>query len=479
MVPAVAETPNRHSNVPEPPRGFSALVIAATLSMLASCADDQSLQRRPRKFREAFCEANVIGVGIIDVENDYLPHVVHCENGGAPFAALKAQAVAARSYLYYKLQTRGAIEDGQQDQVYSCAGSPTAEQVLAVSETSGQVLTFAGATLCAFYVAGAKQSRPACVGNTDHYTERFITHNWGLAGSDLHQTPLGLIHPDNQQNRGCMSQWGARCLAEEGWMYRDILAFYYGADFTLETAVGPCIVPSNQPPRGELTSVSCSDIRGWAQDPDDPDASIDVQLWFDGNPGSVHTPSTVARTVAQTCRNAPCAPTFTARIPLGLRDGRTHSVIAVAIDTDGGVDARLDVISTSFRCDPPAPAFATARAVRRPMSLETLYAWQFSVLEDVVVLTPAELAEYPLGPPVPEYPDWVNLKGGVGAVDTGTLRLLPEGSLAAWRLASRRAANQADLAHPHAMPFPVEPYLVRANDDSVFLIDYPFWQGSE
>ena len=52
---------------------------------------------------EAHCSVTVNGVGKIDVEKNYLPHVVHCENGGAPFEALKAQAIAARTYLYYRL----------------------------------------------------------------------------------------------------------------------------------------------------------------------------------------------------------------------------------------------------------------------------------------------------------------------------------------------------------------------------------------
>src|SRR5829696_1810608 len=61
----------------------------------------------------AHCTVTVNGVGTIDVEKNYLPHVVHCENGGAPFEALKAQAIAARTYLYYKLASQSSIDDGQ------------------------------------------------------------------------------------------------------------------------------------------------------------------------------------------------------------------------------------------------------------------------------------------------------------------------------------------------------------------------------
>ncbi len=35
-----------------------------------------------------------------DVESDYIPHVVQCENGGAPLESLKAQAIATSAYSH-------------------------------------------------------------------------------------------------------------------------------------------------------------------------------------------------------------------------------------------------------------------------------------------------------------------------------------------------------------------------------------------
>src|SRR6185295_12014089 len=59
---------------------------------------------------------------LIDVEADYLPHVVMCENPDAPAESLKAQAIAARTFLAYttRRQRSPSIGDGQSDQVYSC-----------------------------------------------------------------------------------------------------------------------------------------------------------------------------------------------------------------------------------------------------------------------------------------------------------------------------------------------------------------------
>jgi hypothetical protein len=43
---------------------------------------------------------NVVGKGVKATEDDYLPNVITCENGGAGFEALKAQAIATRSVAY-------------------------------------------------------------------------------------------------------------------------------------------------------------------------------------------------------------------------------------------------------------------------------------------------------------------------------------------------------------------------------------------
>jgi len=193
----------------------------------------------------AYCEAMVQGVGLVDVESDYLPHVVNCENGGAAFEALKAQAVAVRTYLYYRLDRTGAIADGTSDQVYSCGREPREEHFEAVRQTEGVVLQYGERTIAGFFVAGARnQPAPDCRGSTDDptNTERYVTYNEGLSGDAITQTTLGFVHPTNTYNRGCMSQNGGHCLAGQGWGYEDILRFYYGADIEIVRAEGSCVV---------------------------------------------------------------------------------------------------------------------------------------------------------------------------------------------------------------------------------------------
>jgi hypothetical protein len=215
------------------------------LALVAACGQpDDGVGRRSWPIT-AYCTATVTGVGERDVETDYLPHVVQCENGAADIEALRAQAVAARTFLYYKLETAGQIGDGQGDQVYSCGRTPAADHIQAAADTVGVVLTYHGDVTCSFYVAGATQTPPGCQGGTGASTEQYVTYNEGLSGDSIHQSTLGWVSPTNYRNRGCMSQNGAQCLESAGYDWQQILRFYYGADIGIETAVGSC-VPAQQ-----------------------------------------------------------------------------------------------------------------------------------------------------------------------------------------------------------------------------------------
>lgn len=200
---------------------------------------------------EAQCTAQVRGRGEVLIESDYLPRVVACENGAAPPAALRAQAISARGYLYYKLGQDGFITDGTEDQVYSCAQAPLDQHYEAVEATRGTILGYRGTTVAAFYVAGAIPSAPDCrpqVGDPDRSnTERYVTYNEGQSGDEVFQSPLGFVHPENLANRGCASQNGASCLASRGRDHEAILRFYYGEDIELVVLEG---CESDLAPRG-------------------------------------------------------------------------------------------------------------------------------------------------------------------------------------------------------------------------------------
>jgi hypothetical protein len=225
-------------------RGGLVTALCALLSACSPTGDAIDWIRRPVG---AICKVNVTGVGIRQVETDYVPHVVACENGGASAEALKAQAVAARSYMYYRVLNSGSICDGTKCQVYTCSNKPQQKHYDAAKATAGQVLVWGGVVICSFYVAGAKPSTPTCqalASDSDPTkTEKYVTYNAGKSGGGITQSPLGWVSPTNKYNRGCKSQNGADCLATKGKLYPQILRFYYGDDIQLVSATGSCVTP--------------------------------------------------------------------------------------------------------------------------------------------------------------------------------------------------------------------------------------------
>lgn len=240
---------------------FGAIIIAAgcgpTESVPPDLADAPGFKKRVFHL-EAPCEINVSGVGMVDIEEEYLPGVVACENGNAPPEALKAQAVQARTFLYYKIFVNGqtTIGNSQSDQVYSCSyrpNGPGPEHVAAVDATRGQYLTWEDTIIASFYVAAAIPPNPdpddpynSCRGNGGNdptNTERFVTYNLGKSGCDIQMSNQGFVPADcrdNPHNRGTASQNGQSCLANTGVGYRDMFAMYYGDDIELVVADGAC-----------------------------------------------------------------------------------------------------------------------------------------------------------------------------------------------------------------------------------------------
>ena len=207
---------------------------------------------------------NVQGIGDVPTETDYVPRVVACENGGASFEALKAQAVTARSYAYYKMETAGSIQDGTGDQVYSCGNAPAPIHYNAVSATANQILTYQDDVIASFYVAGARPSDPSgrAVVPPDldpTGTEQYVTYPLldGLLGAANRGSPLGFL--GNPRNRGAMSQNGSDFLSDNGQLYTYLLPFYYGEDIVLETAL-----PEVEPP--PLQVILNDDFESYAND---------------------------------------------------------------------------------------------------------------------------------------------------------------------------------------------------------------------
>ena len=143
---------------------------------------------------------------------EYLGAVVPAEMPASwPLEALKAQAVAARTYaLHAHVHPRHGQADlcaGQHCQVWHPpAQHPGTDE--AIAATAGEVLLWQGEPLCAMYSAN-------CGGHTDDGSAPYLRGVSCPAAGPRRGHGLGLC------------QHGARVLAEQGLSYRQILAHYY------------------------------------------------------------------------------------------------------------------------------------------------------------------------------------------------------------------------------------------------------------
>ena len=151
---------------------------------------------------------------------DYMLGVVPSEMPSRwSYEALKAQAIAARSYAIAnrgKRASRGYdLKDTPEDQAYGGASSETAITNKAVMETKGVVITYNQKVIPAYYSASAG-------GHTQN--------SGAVWNKDLPYLKSVPSFDDNVKKNGHglgMSQHGANNLAKEGYNAYQILNYYY------------------------------------------------------------------------------------------------------------------------------------------------------------------------------------------------------------------------------------------------------------
>ncbi|MEZ4454282.1 MAG: SpoIID/LytB domain-containing protein [Nannocystaceae bacterium] len=437
---------------------------------------------------KAFCQINVNGVNH-DTETDYIPHVIQCENGGANLEALKAQAIAARSVAYYAMAENGKICDGQGCQVYSCNANPTALQKQAALETAGQYLSFnntiKGRVLTyAFFVAGDKNQTSACKGaDPNAGTEGYVTYNEGKTWTGVKETSLGFQFKDPNsygygQNRGCMSQWSARCLENnKGYNSTKILRYFYGDDIEIQQAEGPCVAKPNEPPKGALDSVDCQEIRGWAFDPDVGAPAISTTLTLGGPIGDANA----VKLKISANINRPdlcgilgsCDHGFESPVPRSLMDGVARPVHAYAHDDKDDAKVQIDGSPKDLLCPPPE----LPEGVRRAVLADQVDVWGFDLYWSMAVVDDATLATRPVWKKIPDSPQLIQAEGApeVYLVDQGHRRWIPSPEVAAawgFDLGAVAVWPQAmvDLL-PQGPDVRASVFLVRGEQPSVYLLD--------
>ncbi len=153
----------------------------------------------------------LLAINYVDLE-DYVASVVEAEMGSRFLPeALKAQAVAARTYVLHHRNARGWFDvfSDTRSQVYRGLSQRSAAALEATRATRGVVMVYGGQFVNAMYSASAGKQTVGVNG---------IPY--------LKSLPDFSPYPKYGHGIG-MSQWGAQELARQGWTYRQILAYYY------------------------------------------------------------------------------------------------------------------------------------------------------------------------------------------------------------------------------------------------------------
>lgn len=207
-------------------------------------------------------------------------------------------------------------------------------------------------------------------------------------------------------------------------------------------------------PIGYLDSAGCDVVAGWSQDPDIPDAPIDVHVYFTGPAGTPGAPAIA--TTANVHRDdlcgaiGSCAHGYYAPSPFSLHDGAPHDVYAYGIDNANEGNPQLGNSPRTLQCT-PAPQSGIRRKIEGVPPLE---AWRFSTFWDVLPLPPADAEQLAEGMVFPEKPLLVQADDGtpdVYLIDHGVRRLITTNDVGAWRFDLNKA-EKIPAAELQSMP---------------------------
>ncbi len=181
----------------------------------------------------------LLGAGPVELDlEEYLCGVVPSEiYESSHMEALKAQAVAARTFAVKRAMAGTVVDDTTSFQAYR---APLAESSprsrLAVEETAGQVLTYGGEVIDCFYSAsnGGTCKRSGEVWSRDY--------PYYVNKPDPWDTAARTEKPTNPSHGVGLSQVGCMWAAKQGVPYNEILAFYYsGAALVHEYGTGSVV----------------------------------------------------------------------------------------------------------------------------------------------------------------------------------------------------------------------------------------------
>lgn len=172
---------------------------------------------------------------------------------------------------------------------------------------------------------------------------------------------------------------------------------------SLVTSYQALVGPPVEPETGALEEVACESIRGWTQSPSDPDAPIDVRLYFDGEAGDGSTighPFLADVEREDLCDAlGSCEHGFEVVPPLSLFDGTEHAVRGYASDGAAGSN-ELEGSPKPMSC-----TFQVPSGVRRQVKdAEVANAWRFSPFWDQIEVSDGIVESLEEGPALDSAP---------------------------------------------------------------------------
>lgn len=182
---------------------------------------------------------SALGAGSVEMDlEEYLCGVVPSEiYESSHMEALKAQAVAARTFAVRRAMAGTVVDDTTSFQAYRAPLAKSCPRSrMAVEQTAGQVLTYSGEVIDCFYSSsnGGMCKRSGEVWSRDYpyYVSR--PDPWDTAARMEKDTAAS--HGVGLSQVGCM--WAAR----QGVLYNEILEFYYsGAVLVHEYGIGSAV----------------------------------------------------------------------------------------------------------------------------------------------------------------------------------------------------------------------------------------------
>ena len=237
----------------------------------------------------------------------------------------------------------------------------------------------------------------------------------------------------------------------------------------------------NKPPAGVLDEATCEQLRGWAQDPDDPESAVTVDLYFGGakgDPAAVPVQVDANAYREDLCQAlGTCEHAFELEVPLSLRDGAPHQIFAYANDSKDGAAAEMEFSPSQIECAPPTIPAGVRRWIVDP---ESLAAWKFSPFWQAIQAGEPDVEAIPKSLDLGLVPILARSEAEpakIWLIDQGFRRHVVDDVIAAawgFDLAAAELWASAELqALPEAAPIRPAPVLLKGPGPKIYLLDDP------